>query len=136
MKLALALAIILLWGVWGFLYKIGVAKLGPWKALLWGTVAYGLSELAVLAYLLNRGADFSFGSGSAAIMLGSFSAVAASIVFLFALEKYQASIIVPLTALYPAVTVVLGILVLGEQIKPENALGVALAIAAGYLLAK
>jgi len=52
------------------------------------------------------------------------------------LEKERASLAVPLTALYPAVTVMLGILLLKESIKFENAVGIILAIIAGILLAK
>ena len=47
----------------------------------------------------------------------------------------NASIASPLTALYPAVTVVLAVLILKEKIKLVNGVGILLALVAAVLLA-
>jgi transporter family protein len=47
-----------------------------------------------------------------------------------------ASIVVPLTALYPLVTVLLGYLFLGERLNPTQWLGVFLALVAAFLLSR
>lgn len=132
---ALGLAIVIFWGIWGFLYKLGISKLGLGKALLWSSMTYGLTNVILISFLLQRGISLS-GSGSWLIVAGSIFATAGSLLFLLALQKYPVSIVLPLTALYPAVSVVLGILILREELKPASAVGILLAIAAGYLLSR
>ncbi|MFH1774297.1 MAG: DMT family transporter [Methanobacteriota archaeon] len=131
----LGLVIIIFWGIWGFLYKLGISKIGLGRALLWSSMTYGLTNLIIISFLLHRGISLS-GSGSWLIVAGSIFATAGSLLFLFALQKYPVSIVLPLTALYPAVSVVLGILILREELKPLSAVGILLAIVAGYLLSK
>jgi transporter family protein len=133
---ALGLAIVVLWGVWGFLYKYGVVKLGLLRALFVTNVVYMLTNLAILAYLYSRGVGFTATQPAALLMLGTVVGVGASLLFMFALERYPGSIVIPLTALYPAVSAVLAVLILGEKIKAVNAAGIALAIVAGYLLTR
>ncbi|NOZ58669.1 MAG: DMT family transporter [Euryarchaeota archaeon] len=132
----LGLAIILMWGLWGFLYKYGIDRLGLFRALFVTNVMYMLSNLVILAYLYHRGVDFSLSPPAALLMLGTVLGVGASLLFMLALERYPGSIVIPLTALYPAVSAVLAVLVLGEKIKAVNALGIVLAILAGYLLTR
>jgi transporter family protein len=54
--------------------------------------------------------------------------------FYSALDGGKAPIVVPLTALYPIVTVLLSFLVLSERISPIKAVGVVLALVAILLL--
>ncbi len=130
------LAIILLWGMWGFLYKYGVVKLGFLSALLATSIFYTVLNVLVITYLYRRGVTLPVEGTTAILLTGTAAGVAASILFMYALQKYPVSIVVPLTALYPAVTVVLAVLILREDIKAVNAAGIVLAIVAGYLLAK
>ncbi len=130
------LAIILLWGMWGFLYKYGVVKLGFLSALLATSIFYTVLNVLVIIYLYRRGVALPVEGTTAILLTGTAAGVAASILFMYALQKYPGSIIIPLTALYPAVTVVLAALILREDIKAVNAAGIVLAIVAGYLLAK
>ncbi len=131
----LGLAIIIFWGIWGFFYKLGISKIGLGRALFWSSMTYGLTNLVIIYFLLHRGISFS-ATGSWFIIAGSIFATAGSLLFLFALQKYPVSIVLPLTALYPAVSVALGILILREELKLVNAAGILLAIAAGYLLSR
>ncbi len=128
--------IIILWGLWGFLYKYGVDKLGLLPALFVTNAVYTITNIAILAYLYHRGVGFPFAQPAAMLTLGTVVGVAASLLFMFALERYPGSIVIPLTALYPAVSAVLAMLILDERIKPTNAAGIALAILAGYLLTR
>jgi len=73
---------------------------------------------------------------TAILMMGTAAGVAASLLFMYALQKYPGSIVIPMTALYPAISVILAILILNEEIKAVNAVGIVLAIVAGYLLVK
>ncbi|MBI2654615.1 EamA family transporter [Candidatus Woesearchaeota archaeon] len=56
------------------------------------------------------------------------------IFFLFTLSKAKASILVPLTALYPIITIVLSFILLKERVTPAQGIGIVLAIVAGVLL--
>lgn len=131
----LGIAVIVSWGLWGFLYKLGILRIGLMRVLLWSSITYGISNVLVLLFLINRGVSLS-SSGIGLAVAGSAFATIGSILFLFLLQRYQVGIVVPLTALYPAVSVLLGILVLKEELKPVNALGILLALAAGYLLSR
>jgi transporter family protein len=55
--------------------------------------------------------------------------------YFHALQRGQASLVVPFTSAYPLVTVLLSLLVLGEPITPTKVLGVALIVGGVMLLA-
>jgi transporter family protein len=56
--------------------------------------------------------------------------------FLNALTVGAATVVVPLTALYPLVTVILSWALLRENLTPRHLAGIALALLAGWLLSK
>lgn len=128
--------IVLLWGLWGFLYKYGIMRIGLPSAIFAISVFYTMFNVAVIVYLYRRGVGLPFESTTAILMAGTAAGVAASLLFMYALQKYPVSIVIPLTALYPAVSIVLAVLILGEELKAINAAGIVLAIIAGYMLAK
>ncbi len=132
----LGVTIILLWGFWGFLYKYGVMRLGLFGALFATSVFYSVLNVLVIAYLYKRGVSFPMEGTTAILLTGTAAGVAASILFLYALQRYPGSVVIPMTALYPAVSVVLAVLILKEDIKAINAVGIGLAVVAGYLLSK
>jgi len=131
----LGIAVIIVWGLWGFLYKIGISKMGMHKALFWSSLAYTIINIIIILVLLRSGVKPEFNSGVNAILLGSVFAALGTLIFLFSLEKYQASIVIPLTALYPIVSVLLGILLLKESLTAQHFAGIVLGVIAGYLLA-
>ena len=59
-----------------------------------------------------------------------------TILFIFALENSKISIISTLTALYPAVTIILAYLFLAERLDTREIVGVLLAMAAIFLIVK
>ncbi len=59
-----------------------------------------------------------------------------TIMFILALDKSKLSVLVPFTALYPAVTIILALLFLGERLNSREIAGILLATAAGLLLVK
>jgi transporter family protein len=134
--LILGFVIIMLWGLWGFLYKYGVTKLGLLSALLATSIFYSVLNVLVIAYLYKRGVSLPMEGTTAILLTGTAAGVAASILFLYALTKYPGSVVIPMTALYPAVSVVLAILILKEDVTKVKAAGIVLAMVAGYLLAK
>jgi len=69
----------------------------------------------------------------AAIIAGIFGG-AGYLFFVKALEQGKASIVIPLTALYPAITAIIAFIVLREKISIYQGIGILLAIAASILL--
>lgn len=59
-----------------------------------------------------------------------------TVMFILALDKSKLSVLVPYTALYPAVTIMLAFVFLGERLDAREFAGVLLATAAGLLLVK
>lgn len=59
-----------------------------------------------------------------------------TVMFIAALDKSKLSVLVPLTALYPAVTIVLSLVFLGEKLNMREIAGISLAMLAGLLLVK
>ena len=57
----------------------------------------------------------------------------AALFFYWALAGGKASVVVPLTALYPVVTLGLALLILGERLSLRQSIGVALALTAIFL---
>ena len=131
----LVAATIICWGVWGFFYKIGVEKVGVWSTVFISSIAFVIMDLVIICILYLQNVHVAFDSPATYfIIAGAVSGLAGGILWYFLLERVPVSIAVPLTAIYPAVTVLLGILVLSEEIKVTHAAGILFAIAAGILL--
>jgi len=134
--LLFSVASLILWGVWGVLLKY-VSEGLPWRSLYFFS---GLATVAIVTVigLVWRGDLFSASPRQAllAFLAGLFGATG-YIAMIKALETGgSASVVVPLTSLYPAVTVVLARILLGEEITLSKALGVVLALLAIYLFSK
>ena len=123
---------LLCWGFYGFFPKLAVGYLAPRSVLLFqslGTVAVGVLSLISLGFrpqLQWRGAGFAILSGMAGAIGGLF--------YILAVQRGRVSTISALTALYPALVIVLAITVLHEPITVRQGLGMALAVVAVMLL--
>jgi len=123
-----------LWGLWGFLSKTATAYL-PYQAVYLLAIS---GHLAVIAYLLTGGElQVPWQPWGLALAVGSGLCTAFGLLcFLKALARGPATVVVPLTALYPAITVLLSAVLLHEDLPPSRLLGLALALAAGWLLSR
>jgi transporter family protein len=125
------LACILLWGLWAFFPKLATRYLSPLDALLYEIAAVVLVAAAVFAAARptlkpNRSAVYAFLAGA----VGSVG----FLLYLLAVQGQDASIVAPITALYPVVPVALGFFLLREKLSGLNYLGVLLALVAVVLL--
>jgi transporter family protein len=123
-----------LWGVWGFLGKVAAQNL-PAQVVYLLTIS---GHLVVVAFILEEGlSPVSWQPLGVGAALGSGIAMAVALLFfLKALARGPALVVVPLTALYPAVTVVLSWIFLREALNLRHLAGLALALAAVWLLSK
>jgi bacterial/archaeal transporter family protein len=138
MKLQLALstlAIVVMWGFWAFLQKIGTKQLGWQAALFWACIGTVIVDVGIAAFLVKQGVNMKPGRPGVACMVNAaFLASAALIIWVYGLRDANVGVFAAMTALYPAVTAVLGMIFLGDRISLTSAAGIVLAVAAGFLL--
>jgi bacterial/archaeal transporter family protein len=127
-----ALMATLCWGVVGLLQKLGTNRISSRSLLIWLVVGF-----AALLPLLWRGGALA-GLGWRTLSIGLLSGAAnglGSWALFEALERgAKASVAVPLTALYPLVTVVLARIFLAETLTFRQWIGIAMAVAGGAML--
>lgn len=116
------------WGVWALLPKLAIRHLDPKSALVYQAVGVALVALWLASQLSFRPAWDARGAGIAVLtgMLG----FAGSVAYLHALAKGPVAVVAVFTALYPALTVLLAWLFLGESLSGQQILGLVFAAAA------
>jgi bacterial/archaeal transporter family protein len=134
--LLLAGLTILLWGFWGFFGKLALEKnMAPTSVFLAEVFTSAVCAIPMLlilwrkpeaAALYTSWNGFGLASG-AGLALGLFC-------YYFALEKSQASILIPLTAMYPAVSVLLSYALLHERPHVSQWIGIVFVIIGAILL--
>jgi bacterial/archaeal transporter family protein len=125
---------LLVWGLWAFLPKLALRAFEPRSVLVWESVGSVIVGLTVLASLRLHVQTTPYGV-VAAVVTG-LCGLGGAYFFLLALERGQASIVVPLTSLYPLITLGLSVVLLKERPSPANLLGIAFALVAVVLLSK
>jgi transporter family protein len=124
-----------LWGIWGFLAKLGSDNLTAKSAATMQGMGVAAVAFAVLGFMRFK-PDWDTG-GTPAAFLAGVALMAGVIAFVFALSHGgKASIVVPMTAMYPVVTIGLSVAILKEQITPTTGLGIVFALIAVFLLSR
>ncbi len=98
----------------------------------------GVGTLCVFSafVIYNRATIFNnFEVNLLALLMGLCWGVG-TVLFIVALKYAKLSVLVPLSAVYPALTVVLAFVFLGERLGPREMAGVGFAILSALLLAK
>ena len=136
LNLLVALTVVLFWGLWAFFWKIGVDQIGQDRAIFWAFLTFFFLDAAIFAAMIfYQKVPLAFSNGAGYIILGSAASVIGTVFLISYLRKTALSTAIPMTALYPAVTTILALLVLKEKIKLTSAVGILLALAAAVLLA-
>ena len=133
--LVLSITTFVLWGLWGFFAKIASESIDAKSA----AVMQGLGAIVVTIGLL---ASMRFRLETH--ITGTTAALAAGLVFMIGIITFtaalggggKASIVVPITALYPIVAIALGMVFLSESVSPTQAGGVGLALVAIVLMSR
>jgi len=98
----------------------------------------GMGTITVLCtiILLKRNEIFSgFALNIPALLMGLSWGIG-TVLFIIVLKDAKLSVIVPLTGLYPAITVILAFVFLGERLGVREVAGVSLAVVSAVLLSK
>ena len=119
------------WGLWGVVLKFAYQG-SDWLQTYFAS-ALSSFILSISVFLGSKGSLTPGKPLVFALIAGIFGG-AGYIFFVKALESGKASVVIPLTALYPAITAVIAFLILGEHIKPTQAIGILLALVAAVLL--
>lgn len=124
---------IVLWGIWGVQSKMIVDRISP----LLNQVLFPLGLLPIAALLLfsariQEGKDYR--KGAIYGIVTGFLGGTGNIAFYMALSGGKASVVVPVTCLFPLVTVLAARFLLKESISRAQWIGLGLALAAIYLL--
>ena len=131
-----ALLAVLAWGLWGLWGKLALERGMPSHAIPAAEGAMGfLCGLLVLAALRWRGMPPPWHEPWNAYGFLSGAALAGGIgCYYLALRDQSLSVVVPLTAAYPVVAVLLAMLVLGERPTAAQWAGIALTVGGVMLL--
>jgi transporter family protein len=132
----LAVVTIVAWGTWGVFSKLAVERIDQ-QVMVWGSLI--VVPVIILIYLGAAGQLVPLtmhASGIAFAALGGVGAGLGTVCFYLLLVRERASLAVPMTSLYPALTVLLSVLFLKEQLNGVHVLGILLALAAVALLSR
>ncbi|SMF64387.1 EamA family transporter [Pseudobacteriovorax antillogorgiicola] len=127
-----ALLSTLLYGLWAFLGKLSSSSLSDKQVF----ILQFLGSLPVIAYVVVSGGNripWDSKDSYLALLFGS-CGMLATFFFVKALQKGSASTVTLMTALYPAVTVVLAAIFLKESLNGRQISGIVLGILGIYLL--
>lgn len=128
-----ALAATLLWGVWGITAKLAADRLGHWPSLfLYSSVSFVL--IAVMFSISRTSMKQMSPHGAVLAAAAGIAGALAIASFQKALSSGPLSSTISLTALYPLIPVLYGVIILSEKITVARGAGMALAIIAGVLL--
>jgi transporter family protein len=130
----LALIATILWGIGSFFGKIALMRDVPYRVYFFE----GLGTLTILSsfLFLKRAVIFTdFTINPYGLLMGLTWGIG-TVLFIIALQPAKLSALVPLTAVYPAVTVILGVFVLKEHLEIREVFGIIFAVASVILLAK
>lgn len=128
-----AIATWLLWGIWGFLPKLTTQYIRPTSAAVWEVLGGMALALILLGFTALRVDTHPRGIGLA--VATGFLGLLGALFYLTAVSRGKVSVIVTLTALYPAITIALAWLVLKEPLTLKEGIGILFACVAIALFA-
>jgi uncharacterized membrane protein len=123
--IAPAIGYVLAVGALGVTSKLALESLSWQQLLPWTFLAYGVT---VAALMVSGKTDWGWHSGTGWAIASAALAVGALILLYVALGLGDASKVVPVTAAYPAATLVLAAIFLGENISPARIAGMLLVV--------
>ena len=127
---------IVMWGLWGFFGKLALQKgMAPITIFLAEVITSVACTVPIVVVLLRSHSLSQFHTSWNVFGVLSGAGLALGLLsYYFALEKTQASLLVPLTAIYPVVSVLLSYAVLHERLSLLQWVGVVLVVGGAMLL--
>ncbi len=119
-------------GASGVTTKLALRTITWEQMVLWVPIVY----VGVSVVLLASGTRFPLGAGGGWAALTAVCVAAALVLFFIALTHGEAATVVPVSSVYPLVTLAGAALFLSEQVTVVRGLGTALVVAGVVLLAR
>ncbi len=132
--LSYAVVCILCWGVWAFLSKLVADEMTPMQTQVLFTIGIFPVVLIALVHLRWK-VDTDFLGASYGILNGVFTGLGL-LAYFAALARGKASIVSPVTGLFPLLTVVLAFILLRERMNRVQMVGVALALTSIFIFSR
>jgi len=133
---ALGALTIVAWGLFGLFGKLAVERIDQ-QVIIWGSLV--VYPTLFLVYMVASGQLLPINWHASGITFGLLAGLGGSVgtvLFYQLLAREPASLVVPMTSLYPALTVVLAAAFLHEELAPVRILGIIFALAAVFLLSR
>lgn len=128
-----AMALLLVWGAWGLIAKFALRELDM-QAVVWNQLAsFTLIPIYFLFFREMLPIRFVWTGIGWALMAGLLGGGGTLILYTL-LRSAPASVIIPISAIYPVITVLLSVLFLGEKLTWQQVVGLVFAVAAIWLL--
>jgi len=121
------------WGIWGFLIKLATMQGLDWK----GVYVFGgfISMVVITYFIISTGFRFpGTSAGKLIALLAGLLGTTALLFFYAAVITGNLSVIIPLSSLYPAITIILSLILLKEKVSMYNVAGMILALVPIVLL--
>jgi drug/metabolite transporter (DMT)-like permease len=127
------IVLLLLFGLWGITAKLAMKEIGL-QIVIWAQVA-STAVFPLYFVLFKDMLPLKLEAGAVvwALITGVLG-IGGTIMLYLLLRVAPTSIVIPLSALYPVVTIALSFLILRERITPQQWLGIAFAVVAIALL--
>ncbi len=120
------------WGLWSFIPKITTKYIDPKSAVVYEVIGGIVLSLFVLGFMNFRLETHP--KGIALAGLAGLVGFVGALCFLFAVSRGPVSIIAPLSALYPILSVSLAIIFLNETVTIKHGFGIIFAVLAVVLV--
>ncbi|MBW2057883.1 MAG: DMT family transporter [Deltaproteobacteria bacterium] len=122
--------VILCWGTWTFLPKVIIRTISAESALVLGIIGTAFCGMIVLFFISMEFHPL----GSLCALSAGFCNYLGAYYYFRSVRANPVGLVSSISSLYPVVAVVLSVLLLGERASPRRVVGIALAIAAIYLM--
>lgn len=126
---------VIFWGLWGFFSKVATGHNDPAMVAVISNAFLGLTAPALYFFARQQGTTVNLsGMGLWSALASALGAFFGGLVYLYALKKAPATVVVPLTAAYPAVTSFLAVVFLKESMDAKQMVGMGLIMGGCILL--
>lgn len=127
-----SLLALLAWGFWAFLPKLALIWLDPKSAFVYETIGAALT--GALVFFILRPEMGTEMAGVVPSLLTGAAGCLGILCFLYAIRAGKVSVVAPLTALYPVVSLALALVFFREKLSLTQIAGVAFAALSVILL--
>lgn len=128
-----AVMALILWGVWGVFQKLATSHMPPRNVYLvsaLGAIVVVLVMVSTSKFPLSMSAD-----GTIFSLIAGICSALGGLLFLHAVSRGEASVVITFTALYPVVSIILSFVLFREVITLKQGIGIVMALFSIVLLA-